>query len=131
MRISENDFDEQIKTALAARMEPSPDFEARLFSSANALLEKRRELAAHRRSLSLFEFSFDFPAFFAPNPLARFAVVLAALVLVVVTRAQSRKSALILADLPEFPKTNNATASYDAQWLAERNAYDKEIENAQ
>ena len=144
------DFETQLKDALKEKPGLSAEREATLFEKAEDLLGARRERVAlklkktkdiesARRGLVLKIRTiparmWDFLANHPDAPAA--ATALMALVLAFVMTFPALHShretytELTYSDLPALPKTNDVPARYDAQVLAERQAYEREVENA-
>lgn len=135
MRVAERDFQNRVTEALRETVRPSSDFEARLFSSAEDLLSKRRAQRA-LRSRRRIQWERVFPFLnlaeimktLAPHPMVQATIFLVLISSIFWFRPRSEK--LRFSDLPDFPKFNNASARYDAMWLAERQADEKEMEDA-
>lgn len=137
MRLKEAEFLNQLKAPLPTL---SSEFESALFASAEALLQQRREFRSHRRirperwRLGL-EFSPLRPLgqalrLLALQPSAQAAAVAVLVSIWVLFRSETDSSATGFSELPDFPRFNQAPARYDALWLAERMAYEKEIQDA-
>ena len=126
--------------------EPSREFETALFARAEQLLTARREhLAAREKKIQravrsrkrwftkfrelpsrLLEFFAIHPD--APAAAATFATLV--LAFLALHRPHESPANFSYSDLPELPKFNDAPAHYDAQTLAERQAYEREVEDA-
>jgi len=150
MRIKKDQYEIALKQALKPELTTRPQvssaFEASLFAKAEDLLATRRERVAsrelttqqlkqaRRRGLIAFrQTSARILEFFAIHPSApAAATTLATLILAFMSLHTSHEPTVVLSysDLPALSKTNDAPARYDAQNLADRQAYEREIENA-
>jgi hypothetical protein len=146
MRVGPDEFQNKIKQALSDKPAPSVMFEARLFAQAEDLLAIRRERLELRKSdavrlaqkrahlLSSFQESFsrilDIVAIRPDVPAAATALAALVLVFLALHNGHGHGVSLTYADLPDFPKNNDAPARYDAQRLVEQNAYEREVEDA-
>ncbi|MGK5085594.1 hypothetical protein WDW37_20080 [Bdellovibrionota bacterium FG-1] len=140
----------RIKQELSVKPQLSAELEAALFARAEDLLAVRRGRLCSRqedvkrlaqvrvdRLTMLSQIASRALDFFAIHPdTPAVAATFAALVLAFLTlhhgtpRGLERGMPLTDSDLPEISKTNDASARYDAQRLAEQNAYEREVEDA-
>ena len=148
MRIKEKDFDSSIREYLQKKESLSAAGKQALFSKADALLARRRKLLIERDVarlqwrfpngirglLALLSDLARAPALvfrgLALHPAAQVALLLILTSLVFLLRSHSTGEGLRFADLPEIPKFNDGPARYDAMWRSEREAYEKEVEDA-
>jgi len=146
MRIKDSELEAHLKKALQKKPELPAVLESALFAKAQGLLTERRErivardakiqkasratrqrIGALRRAgawvFEIFSLHPDMPAT---------AATAAALFLALLAFHSSPRHApsLSQSDLPDFPRFNNAPARYDAQRLAEQQAYEREVEDA-
>ncbi|MCM2279009.1 MAG: hypothetical protein NDJ89_13115 [Oligoflexia bacterium] len=139
MRIERDSLDTEISSALKQKRNPSGDFEAALFAEAEDLLAKRREQRdsredrARRKSLARKRWlaGIELLAIRPDRPAT--AAVLAALLVAFLALHDGggdRSGRLSYADLPPLPEDNDFAAQYDSQVLAERQAYEREVEDA-
>ncbi|MEK6705293.1 MAG: hypothetical protein AABZ06_05850 [Bdellovibrionota bacterium] len=134
------------------KQEPSAEFEARLFASANELLACRRERlavcgAAAKKAklarsrafgvvqelvvhLSPIQVLIRTANFFALHPAAQAATLVVLTSIALIIHARPSGPLITFSDLPDFPKYNDSPARYDSQWLADRQAYEREVEYA-
>ena len=140
------DFETQVKQTLSSKTKLSVESELSLFTQAENLLAIRRELIASReavlklanqtrkqRLIALRQILSQVSEFLAIHPdTPAVATTFVALVLAFTIFQSKPQSAFRISysDLPEFPKTNDFSARYDAQLLAERQAYEREVEDA-
>ena len=147
MRIKKDQFETQIKKALSEKPKLQGEFEGALFAKAEGLLSKRREQIASRqveaRQVALarkrwfaairqiFSRGLEFLAIHPDRP-ATAAVFAALIVAFLVLHGGGREMGVQLsyADLPPLPKNNDFPAHYDAQILAEKQAYEREVQDA-
>lgn len=140
------DYQARIKEVLEERFEVSKSLETELISKAEALLAQRRQRAIGRERSALqtrhvsrkfwstlhqgLNHGIEFFTIHPNTPAA--AAVLAVLVvsLAVLNDTRAPSVSLRYSDLPEVPKLNDASARYDAQNLAEAQAYEREVEDA-
>jgi hypothetical protein len=118
-----------------------------LFDAAELLLSARREAIHHRESLAhrrhqarVRRFDgiramgrrFGEVSTFQPQLPAALATAFVLALALFATQGGSRHTAIQLgySDLPALPKSNDAPRLYDAQILADRQAYEREVENA-
>jgi len=144
--MKKHDLETQIKEVLANKTKLSQESELALFSQAENSLSVRRkriasrEAAAHlanqakeRRLVGLQQFFSRIAEFLAIHPDApAAATTFIALVLAFIS-LQERPGTpfkVSYANLPDLPKTNDFPARYDAQLSAERQAYEREVEDA-
>jgi hypothetical protein len=132
------EFDLKMKRFLHQKPAVSPQLESTLFSHAEELLAVRRERKVLvRETVRRFR---DFLLIRPDTPAA--AGIFAALVLTFLALHVQRDHRLNghvgigqvgsgrTEELASFPSQNDASARYDAQVLAERIAYEKEVEDA-
>ena len=127
------DFDSEMKKALTSKAKLSKDSELSLFTQAENLLSVRRDRAtsretlARKTNLAKKRWIFAIP----PNaPAAATTFIVLVLALITYSSRWERHFKENYADLPEFPKTNDFPESYDAQILADRQTYEREVEDA-
>lgn len=143
--MKKQDFEVPLKQLLSDKPEVPAKLEAAIFAQAEGLLAQRRELLASReadtlrsaqvrtrRFLSIRQSAARVIELFAIHPdapatAAVFAVLLATFL--VLHGPSERPSKLTYSDLPALSKTNDVPARYEAQRLAERQAYEREVEN--
>jgi len=140
MRVSDHEFEAQIKQVLGEKSQIPDALEAALFAQAEDLLAKRRgriasrEAEVKRRRIAIRQLSSRVVELLAIRPEApATAAILAALVVAFLTlHGGGREAGMPLSyqDLPALPKNNDVPARYDAQILAERQAYEREVEDA-
>ncbi|OFZ18024.1 MAG: hypothetical protein A2X94_04560 [Bdellovibrionales bacterium GWB1_55_8] len=147
MRIEKDRFQARLKEALSESPGTSDEFEAVLFSRAEDLLSKRREQIASREAEArqiaqvgkrwllairqAFLRTLEGVALHPDRPAT--AAVLAALVaafLALHGGGREMSVQLSYADLPPLPKSNDFPARYDAQIRAERESYEREVQDA-
>ncbi len=147
MPMKKAEFETQIKQALSEKPELPDELEAVLFSRAEDLLSKRREqiaardAEAHKSRLTrkrwiediqrLFSRASEVLALYPDRPAT--AAVLALLIAAFLALHGGRRDMsepLSYADLPPLPKNNDFPARYDAQIHAERQAYEREVQDA-
>ena len=144
--MKESKYETSLKDALNQKPKVSAEFEVTLFAQAEVLLAARREYLALREASvqdrkqagshwlnSARQILSDIWELFAIHPnLPATAAMLATLVFAFVALHQGNEPAMSLSysDLPALPKYNDAPANYDAQLLAERQAYEREIDDA-
>jgi flagellar biosynthesis component FlhA len=145
MRVKEQDLKNKLKQALMNKPDLSAESQAMLFSQADSLLAKRREhrrlqeadskrmiRAGARVRLSLQKAVSRLIEILAIRPdipaaaTAFLALILAFLAL----HGSHTRSSPTSSELPDFPKYNDSPARYDAQRLAEQQAYEREVEDA-
>jgi len=140
------EFEAQFKQVLNKKPKLSVESELALFAQAEDLLATRREHRASRETVAkradqartrrltaLRQLPSSLLEFFAIHPDTPVtATAFIALVLAFVALQSGRGPAVRVSysDLPALPKTNNFAAYYDAQLLAERQAYEREVEDA-
>lgn len=147
MRIKKDLFEAQIKKTLSEKPKLPDEYEAVLFAKAEDLLSERRELITSRqaeaRQMALarkrwllairrfFSLAWETLAFNPDRPAtaAIFAVLIVAF-LALNGGGRDVSVRLSYADLPPLPKNNDFPAHYDAQVLAERQAYEREVQDA-
>lgn len=147
MRIKKDEFEIQTKKALSGKLKPSDAFEAVLFAKAEDLLSRRREQIAGRdaeaRQTALtrkrwlaaiwrfFSRTSELLALHPDRPAtaAVFAVLIVAF-LALHGGGHDMSVQLSYADLPPLPKNNDFPARYDAQIHDERQAYEREVQDA-
>lgn len=146
MQVEAENYPSLLKEALSKRSQASRAVEAELFSKAEALLSKRRERLTFREQgvlrrrqagdrvwRAVLETLGQWVEVFAIHPNTPAAgLILAVLVMsfAAFNGTHSNGTMLRFSDLPELPKTNDAPARYDAQVLAEAQAYEREVQNA-
>lgn len=149
MRMKEANFETALRRALEQKPGLSQASEAALFARAEELLSSRRELISARNadarrmsqarasallaSRQLISRMIELLAIHPNGPAA--AATLVACVLAFVALENPRfghqgGTRLSYSDLPDFPRFNDVPSRYDAQRLAERQAYERERENA-
>ena len=136
------DIDLQIKQNLNIKVKLSPESELLLFSKAENLLATRRDRFALReakRSKQRSKFTTfgetiskiaEIVATHADMPAAATMVVVLFLAFFAFPIRSRVPINVSYSDLPDLPKTNDFAARYDAQLLAERMAYEREVEDA-
>jgi hypothetical protein len=141
------ELEERMASAFADSPRLSPRLESELFARAEELLATRRERLADRereterarqgraqtaaRMRELCDRLASYVALHPQRPAT--AAAIAALLLAFLAlqpREAERRLRLTYADLPALPRFNDVPAKYDAQRLAERQAYEREVKNA-
>jgi hypothetical protein len=141
--MNEKEFQEKISQALQEKRGLPAALENALFLQAGELLATRRErLSARevdlkrtaqtraRRLTHVVEF-FAIRPYWPATAATCAALIFAVLTLLSAHRPSPSPSRQItFADLPEFPRNNDASKRYDEQRLAETQAYEREVEDA-
>ncbi len=142
------EFESQLTQALDQYPQMSVECEVALFTRAEALLAERRgRLSARaiaerqteqakkrwlsecqRLAARLFEFCAVHPD--GPASAAALATWVLAFLALNIGGQRDTTANLSSADFPVLPKYNDGPAQYDAQLLAERQAYEREVEDA-
>jgi hypothetical protein len=145
MRIKEQNFQSSIKRALGNKTDLSAESKAALFAQAEILLAKRREhLSARelgaRKVLQRGErLHFSLQKSFSclieilaiqPDVPAAGAAFLALILAFLAFHGSHPRFNPAYSDVPEFSKNNDFQARYDAERLAEQQAYEREVEDA-
>lgn len=147
MRMTEQEFQNKISQSLKVSIEPSLDFEARLFESANGLLAQRRHLLDLRekkvplrnkikaKSKALFQDLFQiFVDFFHKiilEPKLQMVSLASIAMILLLIRIRPHHSHSSFANLPDLPKFNDASARYESEWQSEQLKYEEEVIHAQ
>ena len=148
MRMKEANFETALRRALEQKPGLSQASEAALFARAEELLSSRRELISARNadarrmsqarasallaSRQLISRMIELLAIHPNGPAAAATLVACVLAFVALESPlwPSGWTRLSYSDLPDFPRFNDVPSRYDAQRLAERQAYERERENA-
>ena len=144
--MTDREFESLVKRELGQKSRLPQAAEAALFERAEAMLVARRERrvlreAAVRHSTRTrarrlhgvrqgFAQVLDFFALHPDMPATAATFATLALAFLFLHGGQGIDSRRADPDLSEFAKTNDAPARYDAQRLAERQAYEREVEDA-
>lgn len=127
------------------RYRPSAEFEARLFEAADELLRVRRDRVSMQeaRSRKISDVRSRTLSAISPiqvfaratrlwvlNPAVQVAAIAIITSVVILLRSQPTGIAGGFTDLPEFSKVNDSSARYESQVLLERQAYEREVEDA-
>jgi hypothetical protein len=144
--MKDQDLESKIREALDQKPRLPAEAELVLFSRADDLLAKRRDQIVCRqtavqeasrkraqRFLSLRRAClrvWDYLSVYPESPALATALATLVLTLMVVTGRSGPSRKLSYSELPDLPKTNDFAARYEAQWFAERQAYEREVEDA-
>jgi hypothetical protein len=145
MPVKEQDFQNKMKQALMNKPDLSAESKALFFTQAEMLLAKKRERrnmqeSAARVRLSprktfsryigaLIETLAETLAIQPDVPAAGAAFLALILAFLAFHGSHSRFNATY-SEFPDFPKNNDSQARYDAERLAEQQAYEREVEDA-
>ena len=138
------DFDLQIKQSLSTKSGLSKEAESLLFLNAESLLSARRDRfvlkeAKAKRSRQKSKLAYfgegiskivEVLATQADMPAAATTIAILFLALFAFPGRSVVSFKVSYSDLPDLPKMNDFPTRYDAQLLAERLAYEREVEDA-
>ena len=141
--MTDKELQQKVSEALSAKSSPSAQFESRLFANAQELLAERREYLEERRAFSKkvsrwiyrirsspWEFLAWATQLLVINPGVQAAALLLLASAAILIHSGPRGRSTEFSDLPDFPKFNDAPARYDAERQVERQAYEREVEDA-
>jgi len=127
------DFETKVTQALSIKAKLSTESELLLFAQAENLLSARRERISSRETVARLANRAKRQRLLAIHPdmpAAATTFIVLILAFIVLHSRPEITFRVSYSDLPDLPKTNDFPARYDAQLFAERQAYEREVEDA-